>query len=105
MAQVRVEQKMWSGENSPYGANGSLADLANWWSPSPYGIQIGIQAPKNSKFQLNHDSECIIVGETGMFEWNTEGHGYITAVRYAREETSPAPDSDEYIMINIAYEV
>lgn len=103
MAQVRVEQKLWSGPNSPYGSQGSLAELENWWSPSSYGIQIGIQAPKDSKFFLNYDEHPIIVGETGIFEWNTEGHGYIKSICY--QQGDQVLNDDDYIMINLAYEI
>ncbi len=44
--------------------------------------QLGIQGPIGLCFYLNNSNHPIMIGETGIYELDLEGIGYITSIRF-----------------------
>ena len=60
-------------------------------------IKIGIQAPKDTVFQLNEGSD-IEMGKYGIYELDLEGLGYIDSLVFKGE------NKDDIIIVDIVYE-
>ena len=65
--------------------------------------QIGIQGKPGTKFYLNGSFNSIIIGETGIFELDLKGLGFISAIRFDGKSLDLYEDSDK-LLIDIVYE-
>ena len=65
--------------------------------------QIGIQGKPGTKFYFNGSSNSIILGDTGIFELDLKGKGFISAIRFDGASLDRYEDSDR-LLIDIVYE-
>lgn len=65
--------------------------------------QLGIQGKPGTKFFLNGGSHSITIGDTGIFELDLKGKGFISAIRFDGDSLDSYEDNDR-LLIDIVYE-
>ena len=78
--------------------------LANYGSVS----HLGIQGEPGVIFYLNHGTDPISIGTTGIYELNLEGIGYISALKFDMDVLEDKYDEQESltnrVLVDIIYE-
>lgn len=69
---------------------------------------LGIQGEPGVIFYLNHGSDPISIGATGIYELNLEGIGHISALRFDMDTLKEKYDEQEStlhrVLVDIVYE-
>lgn len=88
------------------------ADLNRWKYNVLEGYgpvsHLGIQGSPGVTFYLNHSSDPITLGATGIYELNLEGIGHITSLKFDMDVLNKMYDSEESLLkrviVDIIYE-
>lgn len=71
-------------------------------------IQLGIQAMPGTKFSLNHSSDKVIIGTTGIYELDLTGQAEITSLMFDYESiakiNSSANSGNMYLLVDVVYD-
>lgn len=59
-------------------------------------LAIGIQGPVGTEFSINNKTNIIKIGETGIYELDVKGYGYITSLYIHNISISQVPIYIDY---------
>lgn len=105
IAQFRYYGRNRAGEN--YGTSYDELTRGNIFEQYGNISQMGIQAPRGTKFFLNNGNQYpIIIGDTGIYEIDLQDHGHIYAIEFEKAsiDVFDKEGSTGRLLIDIIYE-
>ncbi len=111
MAQYFKQLRFYNTEardfNSPSGDSALMEKLITGDAFLPYIpiIQLGIQAPPGTEFNVNGSERPAIMGYTGLFELNLQDSGQIVALNFTEDSLNAINENPNFsLIIDMVYE-